>query len=94
MATFQLRRQVERFAQEGTDLPELQASADVAHVPEKWTPVSRLREARFGGRRKVRKGHAQPHLSRQRSLARDLGERGDQPIAVERLDQKAVHAGG
>jgi hypothetical protein len=25
----------------------------LAHDPEKWEPVSRLREARFGGRRKV-----------------------------------------
>jgi hypothetical protein len=30
----------------------------VAHDPEKWEPVSRLREARFGGRRKVGKDHA------------------------------------
>ena len=30
-----------------------------AHDPEKWEPVSRLREARFGGRRKVGKDHAQ-----------------------------------
>ena len=29
------------------------------HDPEKWEPVSRLREARFGGRRKVGKDHAQ-----------------------------------
>jgi hypothetical protein len=27
--------------------------------PEKWEPVSRLREARFGGRRKVGKDYAQ-----------------------------------
>ena len=30
-----------------------------AHDPEKWEPVSRLREARFSGRRKVGKDHAQ-----------------------------------
>ena len=28
------------------------------HDPEKWEPVSRLREARFGGRRKVGEDHA------------------------------------
>src|SRR5450830_1742029 len=30
-----------------------------AHAPEKREPVSRLREARYGGRRKVGKDHAQ-----------------------------------
>ncbi len=30
----------------------------IEHDPEKWKPVSRLREARFGGRRKVGKDHA------------------------------------
>src|SRR5665811_2067475 len=32
------------------------------HDPEKWAPVSRLREARFGGRRKVGKDHAQTNV--------------------------------
>ncbi len=32
----------------------------LGHDPEKWIPVSRLREARFGGRRKVGKDHAPP----------------------------------
>src|SRR3972149_4072496 len=35
----------------------------LAHDPEKWEPVSRLREARFGGRSKVGKDHAQAKLS-------------------------------
>jgi hypothetical protein len=34
-------------------------SKSLEHDPEKWKPVSRLREARFGGRRKVGKDHAQ-----------------------------------
>jgi hypothetical protein len=33
------------------------------HDPEKWAPVSRLREARFGGRRKVGKDHAQAKMT-------------------------------
>ena len=36
------------------------------HDPEKWYPVSRLREARFGGRRKVGKDHAQTNKKLER----------------------------
>jgi hypothetical protein len=32
--------------------------ASLEHDPEKWMPVSRLREARFGGRKQVGKDHA------------------------------------
>jgi hypothetical protein len=35
---------------------------DLEHDPEKWKPVSRLREARFGGRRKVGEDHAQTKI--------------------------------
>ena len=35
------------------------SGALLGHDPEKWKPVSRLREARFGGRRKVGQDHAQ-----------------------------------
>jgi len=35
------------------------ADEPVEHDPEKWNPVSRLREARFDGRRKVGNDHAQ-----------------------------------
>jgi hypothetical protein len=38
------------------------------HDPEKWKPVSRLREARFGGRSKVRKDHAPPKKLERQSL--------------------------
>src|SRR5215218_5550946 len=38
------------------------------HDPEKWEPVSRLREARFGGRRKVGSDHALT-----KTLCRHLG---------------------
>jgi NADPH2:quinone reductase len=34
------------------------------HDPEKWVPVSRFREARFGGRRKVGEDHAQKSAGR------------------------------
>jgi glycosyltransferase involved in cell wall biosynthesis len=34
-----------------------------AYDPEKWEPVSRLREARFGGRRKVGQDHAQGKMA-------------------------------
>jgi len=43
----------------GTKKPRRNCGANLAHDPEKWEPVSRLREARFGGRRKVGKDHAQ-----------------------------------
>src|SRR3972149_5893184 len=44
----------------------------VAHDPEKWEPVSRLREARFGGRRKVGQDHSQELLS-EAMTAGDIG---------------------
>src|SRR5581483_11479674 len=51
----------------GTSTLRLLLSSGLAHIPEKWGPVSRLREAlapsfalarSFGGRRQVRQGYA------------------------------------
>jgi hypothetical protein len=46
-------KEIERFHD------STQHESALEHDPEKWEPVSRLREARFGGRRKVGKDHAQ-----------------------------------
>src|SRR5205814_10591182 len=39
-------------------IPLMGTALFLEHDPEKWNPVSHLREARFGGRRKVGQDHA------------------------------------
>src|SRR5690348_18103422 len=54
-----------------------------AHDPEKWEPVSRLREARSGGRSKVGKDHAQTEQTLMRIVGGKLRSR---PLAGPKSD--------
>ncbi|MBO0717155.1 MAG: hypothetical protein J2P55_07470 [Rhizobiales bacterium] len=86
---------------------KLPVRAKTAHDPEKWEPVSRLREAGpaasqfvrcFGGRRQVGQDHAQTALSRGLFAASRSNENGavqsDSPILFSSRDQSMIPKSG
>src|SRR6266436_193233 len=62
------------------------SSTSDEHDPEKWKPVSRLREACFGGRMKVGQDHAQARLADIKGTTMELPLSENRRMKVDEFD--------